>query len=159
MNAPPHLLHLFPSSAGRKSHNLPSRALSRHLLCTTMASRQLARPTSRPAIASTSVKALMSPRLQTSSDYPVIMLSALQAHDSEHSDSWINRSLINHVSRDSNGNTLAGVFTTSSSSPIPDDIAAPDAIASPVPSYSWLASSVAPSSQCPMTPPPIATMS
>lgn len=57
-----------------------------------------------------------------------VVLSALVAHDNEHTDSWINGSVFNHVSRDSNGNTFAGVLTTSSTSPLPDDTAVPDDI-------------------------------
>ena len=73
-----------------------------------------------------------------------VVLATLQEHDSHNHDSWINGSLINHVSRDSNDNTFAGVFTTSSSSPLPDETDVP-------------ASPVAP--QCPMTPPPRSAIS
>ena len=45
-----------------------------------------------------------------------IVVAALQAHDMNSTDSWINQSHYNHVSRDSNGNVFAKVFTTSSSS-------------------------------------------
>ena len=92
-----------------------------------------------------------------------VVLSALVAHDNEHTDSWINGSVFNHVPRDSNGNTFAGVLTTSSTSPLPDDTVVPDDIVSPVPSRSVLAPSVALASpvapQCPMTPPPMSASS
>ena len=58
---------------------------------------------------------------------------------------------------------IHGVFTTSSSSPLQDDIASPDDIADPVPSYSLTASSVVPASpvasQCSMTPPTMSASS
>jgi hypothetical protein len=91
-----------------------------------------------------------------------IIVAALQAHDSENPDSWINGSLINHVSRDSNGNSFAGAFTVSSSSPIADDTNVPDNTTPPEPLHS-LTESVAPStpstSTCPMTPPAMSASS